>query len=226
LNRRNQKSLKGVVRPLLLTSGERRITNEKDQELLSKSIGKPSIGGPFNLTSQDFQSFTEKDLLGNWTLIYFGFTNCPDICPEELDKMGQAVEMVDAARKERVLPMFISVDPARDGVKEVKKYIMGESPSYLQVIGEGLILDFHPRMVGLTGDYESVKRACKSYRVYFSTPPDAKPTEDYLVDHRYVTSFLFTPDDTGKEIDIQYLLLLDGPPRSIRRCIRQKHNSG
>jgi protein SCO1/2 len=61
-------------------------------------------------------------------LIYFGFTNCPDICPEELDKMGQAVEMVDAARKERVLPMFISVDPARDGVKEVKKYIMGESP--------------------------------------------------------------------------------------------------
>jgi len=77
------------------------------------------------LTTQDFQPFTEKDLLGNWTLIYFGFTNCPDICPEELDKMGQAVEMVDAVRKERVLPMFISVDPARDGVKEVKKYIMG-----------------------------------------------------------------------------------------------------
>jgi protein SCO1/2 len=98
-----------------------------DQELLSKSIGKPSIGGPFNLTSHDSRSFTEKDLLGNWTLIYFGFTNCPDICPEELDKMGEAVQMVDSARKERVLPMFISVDPARDGVKEVKKYIKGAS---------------------------------------------------------------------------------------------------
>jgi protein SCO1/2 len=96
-----------------------------DQELLSKSIGKPSIGGPFHLTTQDSRSFTEKDLLGNWTLIYFGFTNCPDICPEELDKMGEAVKMVDSARSERVLPMFISVDPARDGVKEVKKYIMG-----------------------------------------------------------------------------------------------------
>jgi protein SCO1/2 len=69
-------------------------------------------------------------------LIYFGFTNCPDICPEELDKMGQAVEMVDAARKERVLPMFISVDPARDGVKEVKKYIMGESPCVARPVGE------------------------------------------------------------------------------------------
>jgi protein SCO1/2 len=89
----------------------------------------------------------------------------------------------------------------------------------------GLMADFHPRMVGLTGDYESVKRACKSYRVYFSTPPDAKPTEDYLVDHRYVT-FLLTLDYMGKETDGQYLLLLDGPPRSIRRCIRQKHNSG
>jgi protein SCO1/2 len=64
--------------------------------------------------------------LGNWTLIYFGFTNCPDICPEELDKMGEAVKMVDGSRKERVLPVFISVDPARDGVKEVKKYILGE----------------------------------------------------------------------------------------------------
>lgn len=44
--------------------------------------------------------------------------------------------------------------------------------------------DFHPRMIGLTGDYDAVKRACKSYRVYFSTPPSAQPTDDYLVDHR------------------------------------------
>lgn len=78
------------------------------------------------MTTHDSRSFTENDLLGNWTLIYFGFTNCPDICPEELDKMGEAVQSVDKERKERVLPIFISVDPARDGVKEVKKYIRGE----------------------------------------------------------------------------------------------------
>lgn len=101
-----------------------------DQELLSKSIGKPSIGGPFSLTSHDSRTFTEQDLLGNWTLIYFGFTNCPDICPEELDKMGEAVQMVEASRKEKVLPLFISVDPARDGVKEVNKYIRGELRSH------------------------------------------------------------------------------------------------
>jgi cytochrome oxidase Cu insertion factor (SCO1/SenC/PrrC family) len=59
-------------------------------------------------------------------LIYFGFTHCPDICPEELDKMGEAVEKVDGERKERILPLFVSVDPARDTVEQVKKYVAGE----------------------------------------------------------------------------------------------------
>lgn len=75
----------------------------------------------------DGRPFTEQDLLGHWSLIYFGFTNCPDICPEELDKMGAAVEQVDKERKERVQPIFISVDPARDTVEQVKKYIDGRS---------------------------------------------------------------------------------------------------
>lgn len=95
------------------------------QELLTKSVGKPSIGGPFNLTTHDNKPFTEQDLLGHWSLIYFGFTNCPDICPEELDKMGAAVEEIDKARPERVLPIFISVDPARDTIEQVRKYIEG-----------------------------------------------------------------------------------------------------
>lgn len=59
--------------------------------------------------------------------MYFGFTHCPDICPEELDKMGEAVEMVDRERQERVAPIFISVDPARDPVPQVAKYVAGES---------------------------------------------------------------------------------------------------
>jgi len=105
---------------------QKSIRSPPAQELLSKSIGKPSIGGAFNLTTHDSQLFTESDLLGRWSLIYFGFTNCPDICPEELDKMGEAVESVDKERKERVTPIFISVDPARDGVKEVQRYIRGE----------------------------------------------------------------------------------------------------
>jgi cytochrome oxidase Cu insertion factor (SCO1/SenC/PrrC family) len=101
-------------------------TSFSGQEHASKSIGRPSIGGPFSLQTHRNEPFTEQDLLGNWTLIYFGFTNCPDICPEELDKMGAAVDLVDAHRKERVLPIFVSVDPARDSIEQVNKYVAGE----------------------------------------------------------------------------------------------------
>lgn len=74
------------------------------------------------------QPFTEQDLLGKWTLIYFGFTNCPDICPEELDKMGDAVDLLEAkVGQGKVLPIFVSVDPARDSVAQVKRYMSGES---------------------------------------------------------------------------------------------------
>ena len=62
------------------------------QEREDQTVGRPQVGGPFTLTTHKGETFTEKDLLGKWSLIYFGFTNCPDICPEELDKMSAAVE--------------------------------------------------------------------------------------------------------------------------------------
>ena len=95
------------------------------QERVSKSIGKPSIGGPFDLVTHRGEAFSDKDLLGKWSLMYFGFTNCPDICPEELDKMGVAIEAIDKAREERVMPVFVSVDPARDTVDAVNTYVAG-----------------------------------------------------------------------------------------------------
>ncbi len=65
------------------------IITEKEHE--DKQTGRPKVGGPFALSTHEGKPFTEKDILGKWSLIYFGFTNCPDICPEELDKMGAAV---------------------------------------------------------------------------------------------------------------------------------------
>jgi len=96
--------------------------------LASKTIGRPSIGGSFSLIDTNGQEFSEKNLLGKWTLVYFGFTNCPDICPEELDKMGEAVDKIEKHSGEgTVQPVFISVDPARDPVDQVKRYIKGTS---------------------------------------------------------------------------------------------------
>ncbi|KAH9916778.1 SCO1/SenC-domain-containing protein [Fomitopsis serialis] len=123
-----------------------------------------------------------KRLLGSWSLIYFGFTNCPDICPEELDKMSAAVTELDKQFGPVVQPVFISVDPARDTIPQVARYVA----------------DFHPRLVGLTGDYAATKATCKAYRVYFSTPPDAKADDDYLVDH---SIFFYFMDPDGKFVD-------------------------
>lgn len=79
-------------------------------------------------------------------------------------------------------PIFISVDPARDSVQQVAKYVA----------------DFHPRMIGLTGDYSTVKATCRAYRVYFSTPPNAKADDDYLVDH---SIFFYFMDPDGQFVD-------------------------
>ena len=81
-----------------------------------------------------------------------------------------------------VQPIFVSVDPARDSVQQIKRYVA----------------DFHPRLVGLTGEYQTVKAMCKAYRVYFSTPPNAKATDDYLVDH---SIFFYFMDPNGHFVD-------------------------
>ena len=146
------------------------------------SIGRPRIGGPFELVSSTGHPFTDNDLLGSFSLIYFGFTNCPDICPEELDKMSNAVARVAEEHGEVVNPVFVTCDPARDRVPQIAEYIN----------------DSHPRMVGLTGSYDAIKSCCKAYRVYFSTPPGADPTKDYLVDH---SIFFYLMDPEGKFVD-------------------------
>jgi len=164
------------------TTEKAKLEERKRQEAADTKIGRPKVGGPFQLTSHDNEPFSEADLLGKWSLIYFGFTRCPDICPEELDKMGEVVNLIDAIHGPIVQPIFISCDPARDSVPVVKKYIA----------------EFHPRLIGLTGTYTQVKAACKAYRVYFSTPPDASENGDYLVDH---SIFFYLMDPRGQFVD-------------------------
>ncbi|KAF8919445.1 h-sco1 [Mucidula mucida] len=152
---------------------------QREKERAASQHGRPKVGGPFVLTSHTGAPFTDKDLLGKWSLVYFGFTNCPDICPAELDKI---TAVVNAAEKEHgpiFQPVFISVDPARDSKSQMARYLQ----------------DFHPSLIGLVGSYEETKAICKAYRVYFSTPPDADPKGDYLVDH---SIFVYLMDPEGQ----------------------------
>ena len=145
-------------------------------EKASKSVGKASIGGPFSLLDQEGNPKTDKDFLGEWILIYFGFTFCPDICPEELEKIGDVIDRLDKMELiPKVYPLFISVDPIRDSPEKVKEYLK----------------DFHPALIGLTGSPEQVDQVAKNYRVYYSqSKPDSD--NDYLVDHTIIT-YLVNP---------------------------------
>ena len=152
--------------------------------------GKALIGGPFTLVDQNGVTRTDADFRGQNLLIYFGFTFCPDVCPTELAKIAAAVDLLPADAN--VTPIFITVDPERDGVEEVKAYTNA----------------FHPRMVGLTGSMEQIAEAAKAYRVYFAKNTDTGSTE-YLMDHSSIIYLMdtegeyaahFTVDSTPEEI--------------------------
>jgi len=93
-----------------------------------QSVGTAAIGGPFKLLNHDGKPVTEKDFLGKWTLLYFGFTHCPDICPDELQKMAAAIDKIKGKAKLDIVPVFITVDPERDTVEQVRDYVKGVCP--------------------------------------------------------------------------------------------------
>ncbi|MCJ1480430.1 Cu-binding protein [Schaereria dolodes] len=153
----------------------------------AKGVGRPKVGGKFELLDQDGRRFSsEEDMKGRFSLVYFGFTHCPDICPEELDKMAQMIDLVRASTTASsssssdlttLLPLFITCDPARDTPSVLKTYLK----------------EFHDGIIGLTGTWEQIKAVCKAYRVYFSTPEGVKPGMDYLVDHS-IYFYLMDPE--------------------------------
>lgn len=167
------------------TQEKERLRLQKEAES-KRGVGKPHIGGPFSLIDTKSQPFTQENLKNDkkmFSIIYFGFTHCPDVCPDELDKLGEILDELKQKNDITLQPIFITCDPARDSPEIVEQYLQ----------------DFHPTIVGLTGTYEAVKNVCKRFRVYFSTPPDVKPGQDYLVDH---SIFFYLMDAEGNFVDV------------------------
>lgn len=136
--------------------------------------GSSQIGGPFELVNSQGKTVSDKDVLSGPSLIYFGYTFCPDVCPLDTSRNAEAIDILDE-RGQTVTPVFISIDPERD------------TP---QAVGE-FAENLHDRMIGLTGTPEQVRVASKAYKTYYK----AHPAEDeyYLVDHS-TFSYLVLPE--------------------------------
>ncbi|MEO5338315.1 MAG: SCO family protein [Magnetospirillum sp. WYHS-4] len=146
-------------------------------EVVGGPAKAPAIGGPFALTDHDGRAVTDADYRGRFMLIFFGYTFCPDVCPTNLSTVAQALDILGPAA-ERIVPLFISVDPQRDTVEKLKEFVG----------------HFHPRLVGLTGTNEQVVDAARKFRVYYAkvAQPGGGP-DDYLMDHGAIT-YLMGPD--------------------------------
>lgn len=136
--------------------------------------GGADIGGPFTLVDKDGKTVTDKDVLTEPTLVYFGYTFCPDVCPLDMSRNAEVADILEEQGM-NINIAFITVDPARD------------TP---QVVGE-FASNIHPRVVGLTGSDEQIAAAAKAYRAYFKKQDDGDP-EYYLVDHSAFT-YLMLP---------------------------------
>ena len=137
--------------------------------------GSDQIGGPFTLVDETGQTVTDKEVIDEPTLLYFGYTYCPDICPYDAARNAEAVTLLEE-RGYSVKPVFISIDPERDTPEQLADFT-----SFL-----------HPKMLGLTGTPEQVKAASKAYRTYYQK--QEADDEYYLVDHSTFT-YLVLPEE-------------------------------
>jgi len=135
-----------------------------------------AIGGPFQLVDQNGKTVTDADLRGKWSLIYFGYTHCPDACPTALNDISIALSELGPKREE-VRPVFITVDPERDTPEALKAYVTS----------------FDAPILALTGTAEQIAKAAKGYRVYYAKHPEAGG--DYSMDH---SSVIYVMDPEGR----------------------------
>ncbi|KAI3389467.1 hypothetical protein SNEBB_004206 [Seison nebaliae] len=149
-----------------------------------KMVGKTALGGEWEgLIDSNNDQISSKDFHGKWCLLYFGFTHCPDICPEQIERLCEVVDKIEKYKDaSSLIPLFVSVDPERDTPQITKEYCE----------------EFSKKLVGLTAkSLDDISQITKLYRVYFTQGPKDE-TNDYIIDHAVIT-YLIGPN--GEFVD-------------------------
>lgn len=176
---------------------QKKIANSKDIIIDNDGI---KIGGDFELFDQDGNKFSERNLHGKLSLVYFGFTYCPDICPASLQKIAEVVNILKRSHIE-VVPVFITIDPTRDKLEVLKVYLK----------------NFHPKFVGLSGSEEQIRDVANKFKVYYAVSNFSNTESnksDYMLDHSSLTYLL---DKKGQYVKHFYL---DSSPIEIVNFIQ------
>ncbi|MBL4806724.1 MAG: SCO family protein [Rhodobacteraceae bacterium] len=138
--------------------------------------GNSQIGAPFTLTDHTGTRVTDTDVIDGLTLMYFGYTFCPDVCPMDTARNARAVDILEE-NGIMVKPVMITIDPVRDDPETLGYFV-----NYV-----------HPRMVGLTGSEEEIRAVAQAYKVYYDKEDDPEDEEFYLVSHS-TNAYLMAPE--------------------------------
>jgi cytochrome oxidase Cu insertion factor (SCO1/SenC/PrrC family) len=159
------------------------------------------IGGPFNLINDKGHAVTDADYRGRCMLIFFGYSNCPDECPLTLQKMATVLAALGPLA-DRIVPLFITVDPAHDTPSKLTEYLG----------------NFDTRITGLTGSSEQIAAAAAAYRIYYS-PAEHEQSGADLVSH---STFIYLMNPAGK---LDALFSQDAETDTLATALRARLSS-
>ena len=145
----------------------------------TRSTGEARIGGEFEVVDHNGNPVTQEDLKNQFSMIFFGFTFCPDVCPMSLSKAAEVYEGLTEKQRKEVKVYFVTVDPERDTAEIMKEYVGA----------------FHDDFTGLTGTNEQIKNISKKYLVYAVLHKEGPEDKDYVVDH---SSYFYIMGPDGK----------------------------
>lgn len=172
-----------ILASTMMWFGHEKFGNEQTADLANLSpaagsTGQASIGGAFSLTDQNGNRVTAEDLKGKFSLVLFGFTFCPDVCPMSLNTVTEALKQIGPLA-ENIRPVFISVDPERDTPAVLKEYAAS----------------FDPHLLALSGTPEEIREVTDHYKVYYNAHKKSPSDKEYLVDH---SSFIYLMGPDGE----------------------------
>lgn len=186
----------------LLQQNEKKVAAKSTQKQFV-AMPKQKLGGLFELTSHTGERVHNKDFLGQYQLVYFGYTHCPDICPTELFTITTAVEELEK-KKIQVQPIFVTIDPERDTLEHLKQYVSL----------------FHPKLIALRGDEKETEAIKSLYKVYAVKNSDDTSAMEYMVDHSTYVYLL------GKDGQVITLFRHATPAENVIKMIEKLEVTG